>query len=120
MHDRSRTSPQKGLQVVSDTPRLSRSLPNTPAAAPVRIVHLGIGNFHRAHQAWYTAHTPDAAQWGIGRVHRSSGRHGRSAWAPRWALHLITRSADGDAFELVGASNLRSMPPLSTTRTLTT
>jgi fructuronate reductase len=31
----------------------------------VRIVHLGLGNFFRAHQAWYTASAPDAAQWPI-------------------------------------------------------
>ncbi|PHQ82662.1 MAG: hypothetical protein COB65_08720, partial [Thalassobium sp.] len=24
-----------------------------------RILHLGVGNFHRAHQAWYTAHAGD-------------------------------------------------------------
>ena len=32
---------------------------------PVRIVHLGLGNFFRAHQAYYTAAAPNAAQWGI-------------------------------------------------------
>ena len=46
-------------------PRLSRSLPDTPSAPPIRMVHLGVGNFHRAHQAWYTAHAPDAGEWGI-------------------------------------------------------
>jgi len=45
--------------------RLSRTLPDTPVAAPVRIVHVGEGNFHRAHQAWYTSHAPDADEWGI-------------------------------------------------------
>jgi mannitol-1-phosphate/altronate dehydrogenase len=29
------------------------------------MVHLGVGNFHRAHQAWYTANSPDSGQWGI-------------------------------------------------------
>src|SRR5215216_220813 len=60
---------EKGLQAMTapqgSAVRLSRALPNTPPAAPVRIVHLGVGNFHRAHQAWYTAHTSDADQWGI-------------------------------------------------------
>jgi fructuronate reductase len=37
---------------------------DTPAA-PARIVHLGLGNFFRAHQAWYTSAAPDAAHWGI-------------------------------------------------------
>jgi fructuronate reductase len=32
---------------------------------PVRIVHLGLGGFFRAHQAWYTGAAPDAAAWGI-------------------------------------------------------
>ncbi|MFT6933584.1 MAG: fructuronate reductase, partial [Paracoccaceae bacterium] len=34
-----------------------------------RILHFGVGNFHRAHQAWYTqtanALHPDAPQWRI-------------------------------------------------------
>lgn len=84
-------------------PRLSRSLPDTPAAAPVRIVHLGVGNFHRAHQAWYTAHSPDADHWGIAAF---TGRRSdmADALAPQDGLYtLITRSAEGDAFELIGA-----------------
>ena len=32
---------------------------------PVRIVHLGLGGFFRAHQAWYTGAAPDADEWGI-------------------------------------------------------
>jgi fructuronate reductase len=34
-------------------------------AAPVRVVHLGLGNFFRAHAAWYTDTAPDAGDWGI-------------------------------------------------------
>ena len=85
-----------------DLPRLSRSLPETPPAAPVRIVHLGVGNFHRAHQAWYTAHSPDADQWGIAAF---TGRRTDMADAlkPQDGLYtLITRSAEGDNFELIG------------------
>ena len=87
----------------SNPVRLSRTLPNTPVAAPVRIVHLGEGNFHRAHQAWYTAHAPDADEWGI------AGFTGRrpdlaDALAPQDGLYtLITRAADGDKFELIGS-----------------
>jgi fructuronate reductase len=86
-----------------ELPRLSRSLPDTPATPPVRIVHLGVGNFHRAHQAWYTAHSPDADQWGIAAF---TGRRTDMADAlqPQDGLYtLITRSADGDSFELIGA-----------------
>ncbi len=44
--------------------RLSRSSDGR-AAAPVRMVHLGVGNFFRAHAAWYTEHAGDASEWGI-------------------------------------------------------
>ena len=67
------------------------------------MVHLGVGNFHRAHQAWYTSRSPDADQWGIAAF---TGRRGDTADAlrPQDGLYtLITRNADGDSFELVGA-----------------
>ena len=58
--------------------RLSRALPGTPPAAPARIVHLGLGTFHRAHQVWYTAHAGDGADWGIAgeRASALGMRHG--------------------------------------------
>jgi fructuronate reductase len=34
-------------------------------ARPPRIVHIGVGSFSRAHQAWYTAHADPAGEWGI-------------------------------------------------------
>ena len=45
--------------------RLSRTVAPGQPAAPVRILHLGLGSFFRAHQAWYTHHAPDAdhAAW---------------------------------------------------------
>lgn len=42
--------------------RLTRSSANVRPPAPVRAVHLGLGAFHRAHQACYTTADPD---WGI-------------------------------------------------------
>ena len=88
----------------SDTlPRLSRALPGTPPTAPVRMVHLGLGNFHRAHQAWYTAHAGDGADWGIAAF---TGRRADAAeaLAPQDGLcTLITRAFDGDTFELIGS-----------------
>ncbi|MBZ2195188.1 mannitol dehydrogenase family protein [Occultella gossypii] len=85
------------------TPRLSRSLPDTPAAAPVRIVHLGVGNFHRAHQAWYTHHAPDASEWGIAAF---TGRRPDQAEAlsPQDGLYtLVVRGPEGDSYELIGS-----------------
>jgi len=60
------------------------------------MVHLGVGNFHRAHQAWYTAHAPDADEWGIAAF---TGRRPDMAQslAPQDGLYtLITRSGDGE------------------------
>ncbi|MFH5823563.1 mannitol dehydrogenase family protein [Georgenia sp. AZ-5] len=83
-------------------PRLSRADRGRPAA-PVRIVHLGVGNFTRAHQAWYTEHAPDAAEWGIAAF---TGRRPDTAeaLAPQDGLYtLITRNAESDAFEVISS-----------------
>ena len=84
-------------------PRLSRSLPAGPPTAPIRIIHLGLGNFHRAHQAWYTAHAPDASAWGIAAF---TGRRPDAALAlaPQDGLYtLIVKGPEGDRLELLGA-----------------
>ena len=81
--------------------RLSRASGHGRPAAPVRIVHLGVGNFFRAHQAWYTEHAPDAAEWGIAAF---TGRSPAMADAlrPQDGLYtLITRGTDGDSYEVV-------------------
>jgi fructuronate reductase len=91
------------MTTANEVPRLSRSLPDTPPAAPVRMVHLGVGNFTRAHQAWYTSHSPDADQWGIAGF-TGRRRDTADALAPQDGLYtLITRSGEGDTFELIGA-----------------
>ncbi len=45
-------------------PTLSRKRGDGRPAAPVALVHLGLGNFFRAHQAWYTEHAGDTEDWG--------------------------------------------------------
>ena len=90
-------------EVVPDLPRLSRRLRRMPEAPPVRMVHLGVGNFHRAHQAWYTANAPDAADWGIAgfTVRRPDMAE---QLAPQDCLYtLITRGASGDDFGVIGS-----------------
>jgi fructuronate reductase len=76
-------------------------------APPVRLVHLGLGNFFRAHQAWYTTHAPDAPEWGIAAfTGRSSTRsHARVATlrSQDGLYTLITRAAGGDRFEVVAS-----------------
>ncbi len=87
----------------SSAPLLSRDAGHGRPAAPVRIVHLGVGNFFRAHQAWYTEHAPDAAEWGIAAF---TGRSAAMADAlrPQGGLYtLITRGPEGDAYEVVSS-----------------
>lgn len=70
-------------------------------APPVRIVHLGLGAFHRAHQAWYTARADERGEWGIAAF---TGRSPTAAaeLAPQDGLFtLVERSADGDAFAII-------------------
>lgn len=71
---------------------------------PVRIAHLGLGNFHRAHQAWYTqrANALDAAHgWGIAAFTGRSARAADVLAAQDCVYTLITRSAEGDSAEAV-------------------
>jgi fructuronate reductase len=68
---------------------------------PVRIVHLGLGAFARAHQAWYTATVDDTNEWGIAAF---TGRSATAAeeLAPQNGLYsLIERSAEGDTASVV-------------------
>lgn len=88
--------------VTSSATRLSRrTFSAASASAPIRIVHLGLGAFHRAHQAWYTAQASDAAEWGIAAF---TGRNPDAAdrLSPQDGLYtLIERAAEGDIAEIV-------------------
>ena len=83
--------------------RLSRSDLPEAALPPERIVHLGLGAFHRAHQAWYTARAADAGEWGIvafsGRSHELAQR----LTEQQGLYTLVQRDRDGDRFELIGS-----------------
>ena len=92
------------------SPRLSRDGFGRPAA-PVKMVHLGIGNFTRAHQAWYTEHASDSSDWGIAAF---TGRRPDQfeALAPQSGLYtLITKGNDGDSYEVI--SSLSRVHPAS-------
>ena len=74
------------------------------AAAPVRVVHLGLGNFVRAHQCWYTSHAPDAADWGIAAFTGTSSRPLVSWLNSQQGLYtLVTRAPDADQFEVLSS-----------------
>ncbi|MGR0160846.1 mannitol dehydrogenase family protein [Paenarthrobacter nitroguajacolicus] len=85
-----------------DLPRLSRAV--SPAGnAPIRIVHLGLGAFHRSHQAWFTQHAGDSGEWGIASF---TGRRPDAAEvlaAQDGLFTVVERSDSGDSFEIVGS-----------------
>jgi fructuronate reductase len=89
-----------------DPTRLSRAAyaarTGQPLAKPsVRIVHLGLGAFHRAHQAWFTAQVDESGEWGIAAF---TGRNPQAAveLRPQDGLFtLIERSDAGDSATIV-------------------
>jgi fructuronate reductase len=81
-------------------PRLDRSSWPAPTR-PVRIVHIGIGNFSRAHQAWYTMAVDQDRDWGICAF---TGRRPDAAEAlgPQQGLYtLIERGTASDSLSVV-------------------
>ena len=106
--------PPTDLQAVTAPgTRLARS-PAGPAAHEVRIVHLGLGNFFRAHQAWYTERAPDAKEWGIAAFTGRSRRTHRRPRAQEGLYTLVTRGRGGDGFEWSEA--FPACTPRTTTR----
>ncbi|WP_104175709.1 mannitol dehydrogenase family protein [Arthrobacter sp. Y81] len=93
---------QPEAQSAVDLPQLNRRL-RPSAKAPVRIVHLGLGAFHRSHQAWFTHQASDAADWGIAAF---TGRRPDAALALAEQDGLFTvveRADDGDSFTVVSS-----------------
>src|SRR4051812_41960673 len=85
------------------TPGLSRAAGDAGPAAPVRIVHLGLGNFFRAHQAFYTSVAADADDWGIAAFTGRSQALADDLSAQDGLYTLVVRGADQDEGLLLGA-----------------
>ena len=83
--------------------QLTRTTSDARPAAPVRIVHLGLGNFFRAHEAWYTDRAPDAAEWGIAAFTGRSTELASALTGQDGLYTLITRSADGDSTHVLAS-----------------
>jgi fructuronate reductase len=77
------------------------TLRRTAAAPPVRIVHLGLGSFFRAHQAWYTDRADDGAEWGIAAFSGRRPELAQTLAAQDGLYTLITRAEHGDEFRVV-------------------
>lgn len=76
-------------------------LRRTSPAPPVRHVHLGLGSFFRAHQAWYTHRASDADAWGIAAFSGRSAELARTLAAQDGLFTLDVRGPDGDELEVV-------------------
>ena len=70
---------------------------------PVRIVHLGLGNFFRAHQAWYTDLAPDAAEWGIAAFAGRSIGIGADLQQQDNLYTLVTVGPEGNEYRTIGS-----------------
>lgn len=86
----------------TDTNALTRTK-DTPTP-PIRLVHLGLGAFHRAHQVWYTQQAerdPANPRWGYASFTGRSPRMANVLTEQDGLFTLVTRSGDGDDFEVV-------------------
>jgi fructuronate reductase len=69
----------------------------------MRIVHLGLGNFFRAHQAWYTSVAPDAREWPIAAFAGRSPGAAAALNAQHGRYTLLVRGAEHDDASIIGA-----------------
>jgi fructuronate reductase len=75
-----------------------------PALVPVGILHLGLGAFHRAHQAVYTDDILGAdPRWGICGVSLKTPRAIEPLAAQDGLYSLLTRTGDGTTARVIGA-----------------
>lgn len=68
---------------------------------PEKIVHIGLGAFFRAHQAWYTATASDSEDWGIVAYSGRTAELPQKLTSQQNKYTLITRSDFGDHFQVV-------------------
>jgi fructuronate reductase len=83
--------------------RLSRAAGDAGPAAPVRIVHLGLGNFFRAHQAFYTSAAADAGDWGIAAFTGHSRSLADELTTQDGLYTLVVRGPDRDECSVPGS-----------------
>ncbi len=80
---------------------MSSPLRRTQAPPPVRLLHLGLGSFFRAHQAWYTDQAADGGDWGYAAFGGRGNALAAQLTAQDGLYTLVTRAGDGDRFQVV-------------------
>lgn len=83
--------------------RLSRAAGDGRPAPPVRLAHLGLGNFFRAHQAWLTDRADDAGDWGYAAFGGRSAATAEALAGQDGLYTLVTRGNDGDQLDVVSS-----------------
>ena len=66
-----------------------------------KIVHIGLGAFHRAHQAWYTDRVDHEQAWGIVAFTGRSAQAAETLMAQDGLFTLVTRDSAGDSFQII-------------------
>ena len=89
------------MNVRSRVSPLNRTNAGAPPAAPVRIVHIGLGAFHRSHQAWYTERADPNNAWGIAAFTGRSPEAAEILAAQDGIYTLVERGDDGDKFSIM-------------------
>ena len=91
------------MTTIDATP-LNRATAATGTPAPPRLVHIGLGAFHRAHQVWYTRHAEaDAAapQWGYVSFSGRSADLAHTLQAQDGLYTLVERGPESDEYEVI-------------------
>lgn len=91
------------MSVASELKVLTRAAAGVGAPSPVRIVHIGLGAFHRSHQAWYTEKADPDGQWGIAAFTGRSPEAASILSSQDGLYTLVERSDSGDTFDVVGS-----------------
>ena len=89
------------MTVQHEVKTLNRTIADVSPAAPVRMVHIGLGAFHRSHQAWYTGQVDPEHQWGIAAFTGRSPEAATTLAAQDGLYTLVERGDDGDEFRIV-------------------
>jgi fructuronate reductase len=72
-------------------------------APPVRMAHLGLGAFHRSHQAWWTGTVGRSGPWGIAAFTGRSAGAAAVLTAQGGLYTLLVRGAETDQAEVVSS-----------------
>ncbi|MGV2900560.1 mannitol dehydrogenase family protein [Microbacterium sp. AGC62] len=95
--DRDEKCPTQPLNATT----VAEALPETVPRPPVRIVHIGLGAFHRAHQLWYTAVVDGENEWGVAAFTGRGAAAARMIAAQNGLCTVVQRAAGVETRTLV-------------------